>query len=168
MIQALRRNGGGPLRLGEDESALNDRLHVQRQTLRGPIGSHAVFPHGGANVRFKRLRMPTDAFFASGADLGMCAIGFLNDSSDEAGEFRQFASQKRSTKFNVREESIARIGRLMIRRRGEKLTCARLPVRGRAKSQVLLALEVMKETPLCQAGFGGRPSRRCRAIPGAA
>jgi len=59
--------------------------------------------------------MPTDAFFASGADLGMCAIGFLNDSSDEAGEFRQFASQKRSTKFNVREESIARIGRLIVK-----------------------------------------------------
>jgi hypothetical protein len=52
----------------------------------------------------------------------VCAIGFLNDCSDEASEFRQFASQKRSAKFNVREESIARIGRLMIRRRGEELT----------------------------------------------
>jgi hypothetical protein len=93
VIQTVRRDGSGPLPFCKDKPALDHCLHVQREALGSPVAPHAVLPHRGGDIRFQRLRMHADALFARRADFGVCAIGFLNDGPDEAGEFGQFARQ---------------------------------------------------------------------------
>src|SRR5262252_8104568 len=56
MVEAFRRDGGASLRLGENETALDDSLDVQREGLGRPIAAHLILPHGLPNIRLQRPR----------------------------------------------------------------------------------------------------------------
>ncbi|HXW29785.1 MAG TPA: hypothetical protein VEK55_10505, partial [Xanthobacteraceae bacterium] len=57
VVETFRRDGRVSLRLGENETALDDSLDVQREGLRRPIAAHLMLPHGLANIGLQRPRM---------------------------------------------------------------------------------------------------------------
>ncbi len=71
---------------------------------------------------------------------------------------------QRGAKVDVGQQPLARIGHLLVRRIGEQRAGAVVPVLRRGQRQVFLALEVVEEAALGQAGGGAQVVDRGRAV----
>jgi len=147
-----RRAAGG---LGQDESALQNRLRVQRKRSSAPVGRKPTGVDGRPDVGFQRGGVAGDAARAGVAKGRDGLIGLLHHGADEAGEFRYLALQQSLAEGNVAEHALQRIGVVVIRRSGKQRAGDLRPVIRRRYGQRILAPEMMEESALGDA--------RCRA-----
>src|SRR5262249_15864806 len=128
MVEAFGRDGGASLRLGENETTLDDSLDVQREGLGRPIAPQLIFPPRLPNSRLQRPRMRGQDPPAGRVDIRVRDVRLLNDSAEETGEFGQFARHDRLAKLDIGDEPIERIGPVAVGRIGKKRGRPRAPV----------------------------------------
>jgi hypothetical protein len=116
MIEA----GGGDFRafsgFGEDEGSLKDRLGVEGETSRGPVGNNAVFPDRLSNVGLESRGVIGDALFTGLTDRRMRSVDFLHHGSDKAGEIGQITLKQRFAEFDVGRGDQPVIDRVRLRK----------------------------------------------------
>jgi hypothetical protein len=94
---------------GEDECSLKDRLGVEGETNRGPIGGDAAFPDYFGNVGLESGSVTRDALFPGLTGRWVRSVDFLHRGSDEAGEIGQATLKQPFTEFNVSQQTFERI-----------------------------------------------------------
>jgi hypothetical protein len=92
--------------------------------------------------------MARDAASASLADGRRCLVGFLNHRAYEAGEIWQPALQELPTKGDIGDDTIQRIGMVVIGRIGKQRARHLGPVVRRGNGECILAFEMVEECAL--------------------
>src|SRR5262249_8108114 len=82
----------------------------------------------------------------------MARIGFLNGRSDQTGVKRDLARKERNAKIDVAEDTITRIGQRTVRRVAKQRRRHGAKALDRGNPERFLAVEVMKEAALGDAG----------------
>src|SRR5690554_4310944 len=77
---------------------------------------------------------------------------FLHHRAHQAGIFKALAANDRAAKFEIAQDALQRVLWLVIGRCGEKLAGGLAPEVGRRDAQRLLALKIVEERALCDAG----------------
>src|ERR1700674_428192 len=152
MVDAVGPDLGLPMSLGEDESALDDRLHVEGEALCGPVGLDPMLAHGSSDDPCKRGDVLGDALLARVAQLRVGRVRFLNDRPGETGKIRELPGQQGLAECQIGEQLIERIRLAVVCCAGKDAVRVLAPVRRSCKCEVVLAVEVMKEAALRHAG----------------
>lgn len=161
VIHAFSRKLGIIASLGQDEPALDDRLHVSREALWSPIVRDATLLSRVRDVGLECGRVAEDAAAAGIANVRGARVDLLRHGSHETGEFREVASDDRLAKGNIGENTIQRVDRIVIRRCLEKARRRLGPEVGRRDPQGVLAREVMEERTLGDIGCPAEIVDRC-------
>jgi len=152
MVKAFSGNGGVMLRLGEDERSLDDGLSVKGEAFRGPAGVKAACGDGSGNVGLHLAGMGADVAIAGLADSGMSLVSLLDHGAQQAGELGKLAEENCLAKVDVAEQAVDRVGQAAIGSLGKRALGHGRKMLGGGQGQVFLALEVVKETALGEAG----------------
>ena len=82
----------------------------------------------------------------------MRLIGLLHQGAEQAGELGEFAGEDGLAEFHIADDALARVGQRPIGSGCEQTVGHRGEMRGRGEREFVLALEVMEEAALGQAG----------------
>src|ERR1700722_14541269 len=164
MIDARGRNGRAARGLGQNEGSLQDRLGMQRQALSGPGDAQPIVLHRLRNIRFNRGSVSAEACLTRLANLRVRAIDLLHQRAEKTGELGDFALEELLAKIEVAQDPMERIAVLLVRRAAEKDRWCVGPVVRRSDRKRLLALEMVKECALGDAGLDTKLIDRRRRI----
>jgi hypothetical protein len=154
MRDAVARDLGTALCLGEHKGALQHRLGVEREAFRAPLRSRRVEHLGRGNVLCNLGGVRADISVTRTADRGMRFLTLLHHGAQEAGESRYRPGEDCRAEIDIAEHAIQRIRELAIRRGTEQSLRHLGKMLGRRDRKFFLAFEVMEEGTLGQAGGG--------------
>jgi hypothetical protein len=152
MREAVARDFGAAFRLCEYKGALQHRLRKEREALRAPLGCRRVERFGSGDVLCDLRGVRADVGVTRVADRGVCVVRLLHHGAEEAGEFGDGPGEDRRAEFDIAEQAIQRIRELAIGRGTEKPLSHLGKMCGCGDRQIFLAIEVMEEGALGQAG----------------
>ena len=164
MRETVARDLGAALRLCEHKGALQNRLGIERQTLRAPLRSGRIERSRRSDVPSNLGSVRADIGVTCAADRGVGVVGLLHHGAEEAGELGDGSDQYRRAEIDVAEQAIQGIRQLAIGRVTEKPLGHLRKMRGRGDRKVFLALEVMKERTLREAGRAADIVHRARRV----
>jgi hypothetical protein len=138
--------------LRENERALEGGLSVEREALGGPVREHVPLAHGFFDVWNQRRSMLADTAIAGVADGRVRVVDLLHHGAGEAGEVGQLTHEQGLAEIDIGQQAVERISDCVIRCGGKERTRAFAPVAGCGQRQLFLAIEVVEEASLGQAG----------------
>ena len=152
VLQAFRSHPRPLPGLGQDEGALDHCLHVEGETFCAPRRVGCIAASGFGDVLGHCRRVCADVPIARSAKRGVSVVSFLDHRAEQTGEIREGTLQDRDAEVDVAQQPIERVGGILIRRCCKHGVSHRREVSGCGKCQIFLALEVMEEAALGEAG----------------
>src|SRR5690554_1161840 len=152
MVDAFARDFGIIGGFGQNKRALQHRLGMSGEALGGPFGGDFSRLHGEANILLQSRGVPEDTRRACVPNRRRGVMKLLHHRSHQTGIFKALAANDRAAKFEIGQDTLQWVLGLVIGRCGEKLAGARAPEVGRRDAQRLLALKIVEERALCDAG----------------
>src|SRR5277367_38065 len=126
---------------------------MQRQAPGAPRGADPVLLHRQSNVRFDLGGVSADARLAGLADFRVGRIYLLHHRAHQTGEFGDFSFEDGFAEIDIAQDPVERVAVPVVWRRLEKTPRDLGPVICRGDRQSVLALEVMEERALRDAGL---------------
>ena len=108
--------------------------------------------------------MRADIGVTGAADRGVGVLSFLHHCAKEARKFGDWPREDRRAEIDIAEQAIQGIRELTIRRAAEKPLGHLRKMRRRSDREIFLALEVMKERTLREAGRAADIVHRARRV----
>ena len=131
---------------------MQHRLRIERKALRAPLHRGRIKRFGRGDVLRDIGSVRADIGVTGATDRGVGVVSFLHHGAEEAGELWEGSGEDSCAEIDIAEQAIQGIREPAIRRVAEKPLGHLRKMRGRGDREIFLALEVMKESTLCQTG----------------
>jgi len=152
MVDACGSDLAIVFRFRENERALDGGLGIERQALRGPVRVDVPPAHGFFDVGNQRRSVLADTAIAGLADGRVRVVDLLHHGAGEAGEVGQLTHEQGLAEIDIGQQAVEGVSECTKRRGGKERIRDFDPVVGCGQRQRFLAIEVVEEASLGQAG----------------